>query len=380
MYGPAAGHPVLPLVACENLGYPGSKHIFYDERGLLGMALHPDFPDTRKFYVRYSAQRHESTPPTFDHTDVLVEYKATSELTQVDPDSKRIILSVPQPDPTHNGGAVCFGQDGYLYSSYGDGGYLSRPASADYQDWYSENFGNSAQIVERDLLGGIHRLNVDQPGNDTPYTIPPDNPLVGECGHNEYYAWGFRNPWRMSVDSHGRLFAADVGEQLYEEVNLVEKGTNYGWNIKEGTHCFNADNYTNPLPDCPEQTPPVVRGGEPLRDPIIEYPRTRENIVIGTAVIGGYVYEATSISDLNGDYVFGDFLGRVFAASPSPSSDQNTWAIKELPIMNHHSPNGHQYILSFGRDAAGELYLLTTQDPQRPDGNTGVVYRISPAS
>lgn len=218
--------------------------------------------------------------------------------------------------------------------------------------------------MTENLLASVLRIDIDERTPGKRYAVPEDNPLVGRDGLDEYYAWGFRNPWRMSFDD-GDLFVADVGERTYEEVNLVEKGGNYGWNIKEGTRCFRED-------DCPDETPADVRNGEPLIDPIIEYPHSAEGAdVTGVSVIGGYVYRGSELPALDGVYVFGDFLaeGRLFAATHDDDSDES-WSTAVIETDDEKLDR----LVSFGRDDDGEVYVLGIG----ADG--GGFYRIVPAA
>ncbi len=317
------------------------------ERGLLGIALHPDFAENRRLFLQYSTQRREGTPAEYDHTTVLAEFEATDDGVRATPKSERAVLEIPQPSDFHNGGDLAFGPDGYLYVSVGAGG----------------GGEGGGQDVTTDFLGSILRIDVDERADDQEYAVPDDNPLVGREGLDEYYAWGFRNPWRLSFDGDD-FYVADVGESSYEEVNLVEKGGNYGWNVREGTHCLNAD-------DCPDETPEDVRGGEPLLDPIIEYPHS-DAAVSGVAVIGGYVYRGSDLPALEGAYVFGDLqaAGRLFAASRP--DDDGLWptTVVELPDDGANL----EQILAFGRDGDGEVYVLGVGE----DG--GGLFRIVPVA
>ena len=354
-----------------------------DERGLLGLAFHPNFAENRKFYVAYSAPRREGTPSNYTHTQVVEEYEATDDGTAARPGTQRPLLEMPSPYYTHNGGSLAFGpDDGYLYISVGNGGgALKSPKQVD--DWYAPNRGGNGQDVGHNLMGSILRIDVDTQENGEAYGIPDDNPLVGDTGLDEHYAWGFRNPWRMSF-SDGRLMAADVGQDRYEEVNEVEKGSNYGWNVKEGTHCFAATGSPSETrTSCPSSTPESVRGGEPLIDPVVEYPHpnVEGGPGAGISVIGGYFYENATIPELEGKYVFGDYskgkakpTGSLFAATPTESGQ---WSTEEITLAD--TGNGHLdgFLLSVGRDNDGELYALTTKE-LGPTGETGAVVRIRP--
>ncbi|HET7324832.1 MAG TPA: PQQ-dependent sugar dehydrogenase [Halococcus sp.] len=346
------------------------------EQGLLGIAFHPDYQQNRKFYLRYSAPPRDDTPKPYSHVEVLAEFRASDDGSRGKPDSERILLEVREPQSNHNAGAVAFGPDGYCYVPFGDGGGGNDTGFGHADDWYHENEGGNGQNVSANFLGSLLRIDVDSRENDKPYGIPDDNPLVGKPGLDEQYAWGFRNPWRMGF-SNGTLFVADVGQNLYEEVNIVEKGGNYGWNVREGTHCFDAENPLDSPKHCPVRTPSDVRGGEPLLDPIIEYPHTKNDQPIGSAVIGGYVSEG-QVDALDGMYIFGDYsegdgtpTGSLFAATPLK---EGLWPFVELEIEGRENGELNALLLSIGRDNAGDLYVLTTNDELG-----GAVHKLVPA-
>ncbi|ELZ16762.1 blue (type 1) copper domain-containing protein [Haloterrigena salina JCM 13891] len=298
----------------------------YDERGLLGVEFHPDFAENGRFFVRYSAPPNEETPDRWSHVAVLSEFTVTDDGSSADPDSERRILEIQSPQYNHVAGPMAFGPDGYLYVPMGDGGGANDDMLGHVDDWYDGNDGGNGQDVSDNLLGSVLRLDVDQEGEDRPYAIPEDNPLVdSDEGLDEHYAWGFRNPFGISFDSDGRLFVSDAGQDLFEEANLVEAGGNYGWNVKEGTHCFSTDSPSQPPEDCPDSAPDEAPyDGQELQDPIVEYPHVYQEQVVGITIIGGHVYEAGDIADLDGKYVFGDWTadparqspqGRILAAS-----------------------------------------------------------------
>ncbi|WP_433627051.1 PQQ-dependent sugar dehydrogenase [Halomicrococcus sp. NG-SE-24] len=328
------------------------------EKGLLGVALHPDFAENRRLFVRYSAPRRQGTPSSYSHTFVLAEFEATADGRRVRRDSERTVLEIPEPQANHNAGSVLFGPDGYLYVGVGDGGAGGDQGAGHVQDWYDAVDGGNGQDVTENLLGSVLRIDVDSRDGDRPYGIPDDNPLVGGPGRDEQYAWGLRNPWRMSFDG-ADFFVADVGQRRYEEVNLVEKGGNYGWNVREGAHCYQAEN-------CPDATPKSVRGGEPLVDPVVEYAHSGDPG--GVSVIGGHVYRGSTLPGLRGAYVFGDLRakGRLFVAT---RSENRPWPIRVVEVAG----DGLDRILSFGRDDAGELYVLRTA------GGDGRLHRVVPA-
>lgn len=375
----------------------------FDERGLLGIACHPDFEDNGRVFVRYSGHRRPGEPSRW-HTEVLSEFTGDSET--IDPDSERELLRFYQPHIIHQGGSVLFGPDGYLYTTTGDGGDVFDDHEA---SWYEKNPGMGAhsQTTTDNLLGGVIRIDVDTVAGDRPYGIPDDNPLVDREGHrDEYYAWGFRNPWGASFDGDD-LYVADVGQARFEIVNLVEKGGNYGWNIREGTHCIDMDASRDPPAECPDETPKDVRGGEPLHGPLIEYPQfhpTGEAFSgefdtdrqYGSAVIGGHVYRG-SVDALEGAYVFGDWsqephgdpLGQLFLARPRDELEEVHWYFEELDLWgieritidadNDVAENDrlHRYVASVDEDLDGELYALVTETPNIV-GETGEIRRIVP--
>ncbi|MEF8780096.1 MAG: PQQ-dependent sugar dehydrogenase [Haloferacaceae archaeon] len=322
------------------------------ERGLLGLSLHPEFASNGRLYARYSSRPRAGTPSGYSHTFVLAEF-STREDGTIDAASERTLLEIPQPQGNHNSGPVAFGPDGYLYVGVGDGGAGGDAGTGHVEDWYGPNDGGNGQDVTENLLGSILRIDVDDRSDGLPYGVPDDNPLVGREGLDEQYAWGLRNPWGRSFDG-GDLYVADVGQNRFEEVNLVEMGGNYGWNVKEGTHCYGAES-------CPGTTP----DGEPLRDPVIEYPHGDAD-VSGVAVVGGHVYRGDAVSGLSGHYVFGDLNadGRLFVAEPA---DEGLWPTTVLEIEGE-SRDALGRLLGLSRDREGELYALTP----------GGVHRIVP--
>jgi glucose/arabinose dehydrogenase len=345
----AGAEPETAVDLTDRMADPGG------EMGLLGMAVHPDYDGAGRAYLRYSAPPRPGTPDGFSHTFVLSEFELTTGA--IGPDSERTLLEIPQPQANHNAGAVAFGPDGSLYVGVGDGGGANDQGRGHVSDWYDEVEGGNGQDITENLLGSVLRLDVDDRSGDRPYAIPDDNPLVGRAGLDEQYAWGFRNPWRLSFGPDGRLFVADVGQSSYEEVNVVERGGNYGWNVREGAGCFRAQ-------ECPTTGP----DGTPLVDPVIEYPHDGGE-VSGISVIGGHVYEGEAIPSLRGRYVFGDFRarGRLFVATEG----EDEWTTTTAPIDGIGSN-----VLSFGTTADGELLVCSTDSV---DGDSGGVHRIEPA-
>jgi glucose/arabinose dehydrogenase len=342
----------------------------FDERGLLSLAFHPNFAENGRFFVHFSAPLREGGPEGWDHTGTVTEFRVDeTNSNRANPDSKRIILEIDQPQFNHNGGHIAFGPDNFLYIPLGDGGGANDVGRG------HPDIGNGQDPST--LLGSILRIDID--GGD-PYAIPADNPFIDDSdAMDEIFAYGFRNPYHISFDNagEGTLFAIDVGQDLWEEVNIVTMGNNYGWNIREGKHCFDPDNPTEPPDECPE----TGTRGEDLTDPIFEYRNARHD-GIGIAIVGGYVYRGEALNELRGNYIFADWSrgfdpgdGSLFSASETDDG----WDINELEITTG-SGDGRlgRYILAIGEDADGELYLLTTGMPG-PAGNTGEIYRIVPA-
>jgi len=322
------------------------------EKGLLGIALHPDYDGSGRMYVRYSAPLRDRMPSNYSHTFVLSEFRVADG--RLEKDSERVLLEIPEPQRNHNAGAIGFGPDGYLYVAVGDGGAGNDQGRGHVDDWYDAVEGGNGQDVTENLLGSILRIDVEGGDSGHPYGIPEDNPLVGEAGLDEQYAWGFRNPWRFSWGPDGRLFVADVGQSSYEEINVVERGGNYGWNVREGRSCFRADS-------CPTTGP----DGDPLVDPIIQYPHDGDGIT-GVSVIGGHVYTGSRIDALQGRYVFADYVaeGQLLVGTEGDGD----WSLDAVPI----SGIGPQ-VLSVGRTPVGELLVCSTGE------SGGAVHRIRAA-
>jgi glucose/arabinose dehydrogenase len=326
------------------------------EMGLVGLAMHPEFTSNGRFYVRYSADPRPGTPENYNHTFVLAEFEAEPGADAADASTERTVLEIPEPQANHNSGNIVFGPDGYLYVGVGDGGGAGDQGMGHVQDWYDKVGGGNGQDVTENRLGSILRIDVDATDGDRPYGIPDDNPLVGEAGFDEHYAWGIRNPWGMSFGPDDRFFVADVGQNEWEEVDMVEKGGNYGWNVREGSHCYDAQ-------ECPTVTP----DGERLVPPIIEYPHGGGE-VSGNAVVGGYCYEGNAVPALQGEYVFGDFQsgGDVFVATEPESGP---WPTRAVPVDH---PKFGPRITGFGRNTDGEILVCCV-------GGGGRVLRLTSA-
>lgn len=345
----------------------------FDERGLLGLVLHPNFAENKKLYVCYSGKLRAEAPADWDHTMRICEYTADGQSARAD--SEKLILEIDQPYFNHNGGMLLFGPDGYLYIASGDGGNANdRDARDKPKGRPPEGNGQNLQT----LRGKILRIDVN---SGSPYSVPRDNPFVGKANiRPEIYAYGLRNPWRISFDRGGQheLFAADVGQDGYEEVDIIVKGGNYGWNIREGMHCFDPRDPRKTPEDCPK----VGRNGEPLLDPIMEYknlknhPRDPEGK--GISITGGYVYRGKALPHWNGKYIFADWSsawakpqGVLFVGS---KSQDGKWGWETVTPAKTQTTF---YITGFGEDAEGELYLLTNGS-NGLSGSTGKIYKIVP--
>jgi glucose/arabinose dehydrogenase len=298
-----------------------------NEEGLLGLAFHPQFARNGEVFVCYSVK---SKP----RTEVVSRFRVRpGDPDRADPASEEVLLSIDQPFPNHNGGSIAFGPDGFLYWGLGDGGSRDDP------------FGNGQKLDT--LLGKILRLDVDRRDEGKGYAIPADNPFVNTANaRGEIFALGFRNPWQIAFDPvTGKLWAADVGQDLLEEVNVVTKGGNYGWSVREGTQPFGNRKAT----------------ADALIDPVWEYDHQ-----IGKSITGGFVYRGQAIPELVGAYLYGDFVsGRLWALK----LDQATGKATNVKIPWNGLP-----IFGFGSDADGEAYVLTSS----PTGQG--VFRLAPAT
>jgi glucose/arabinose dehydrogenase len=272
------------------------------EEGLLGLAFAPDFTSSHKFYVYYSAGNPRRA--------VLSRFVADGD--RADPATEQVLLQIDEPFANHNGGQLAFGPDGYLYVGVGDGGSGGDP------------MGNGQNVNA--ILGKVLRIDV----SGAAYTIPPDNPFANGGGKPEIFAWGFRNPWRFSFDTATRqLWVADVGQNMWEEVDRVEKGKNYGWNIMEGSHCF------KPSSGCDTSG--------------LELPRAEYSHDEGCSISGGFVYRQGALRELEGWFVYSDFCsGRIWALNTADdASEPVQLADSKLPVV------------SFMQGADHELYLVT---------------------
>jgi uncharacterized repeat protein (TIGR03806 family) len=302
----------------ENREDVAEKQIFLDiqkvvsregnEEGLLGLAFHPDFESTHEFFVYYSTRPRAS---------VISRFKVSKENpNQADRDSEEELMRIDQPYSNHNGGSLRFGPDGYLYIGLGDGGLADDPHS------HAQNLST--------LLGSILRIDVNTKENGLAYAIPQDNPFVDHPdARGEIWAYGLRNVWRLAFDQKtGQLWAGDVGQDRVEEINLIVKGGNYGWNIREGFQPFAPSTQHKPMD---------------LLDPLVEYARQD-----GQSVTGGLVYRGRELTEFQGDYFYGDYLSG------------NVWSLKsenDTRISNILVAETGLEIAAFGEDAHGRMLL-----------------------
>jgi glucose/arabinose dehydrogenase len=348
----------------------------YDERGLLGVAFHPNYQNNGRFFVYYQLPPRAGGPApgvAWNNLSRISEFRA-GDKDHADMNSERILLQWDDPQFNHNGGTLAFGPDGYLYISIGDGGAADDVAPGHVEDWYAANKGGNAQNVDSNWLGKILRININSANG---YDNPPDNPFVGKPGLDEIYAFGFRNPFRFSFDMGGdhKLISMDAGQVLWEEINVIKKGGNYGWNVKEGRHCFDAAHDSMVLGSCPF----ADTMGNRLIDPVIEV-NNWANPAGGraTTIIGGNVYRGNEIAGWDGKYIFGTFSqtpttanGELFMATVSNS---DKWSYDEVNLKSHPDDVGY-YLRGFGQDNQGELYL-TVSSMLGPSGSTGKVFKL----
>ena len=333
-----------------------------EERGILGLALHPQFKSNHKFYVVYSAPRRASAPSQWDHAERLSEFKTSgTDFNSADPASERIVLEIDEPDWNHNSGRVAFGPDGYLYWTVGDGGAFNDVGDVARGRGHPPE-GNGQKLDT--LLGKVLRLDLD---HGVPYGIPKDNPFAdGKKGFPEIYAYGLRNPWGISFDRGGRhdLIVTDVGQDRWEEINVIVNGGNYGWRLREGFEGFDPN---DPL-HAPTNAATVGADGKPFVEPVFAYKTLRgrgtDPESFGVAITGGYVYRGKAFPELVGKYVFADWSrnmalpdGTLLVAT-IPKESSARWTVQPLALKDF--PNGRikSYIWALGEDEEGELYVL----------------------
>ncbi len=346
----------------------------YDERGLLGFAFHPNYANNNKVYTYISADFDQSAVnfttlsggEAADHMSEVAEWVVVNPLDSNSlASAKRSILAIAQPQFNHNGGMLDFGPEGYLYIAVGDGGNRN-----------DEGVGHGSDGNARDNtnpLGSLLRIDVDtpMPANGR-YSIPNSNPFVGQAGLDEIFVFGLRNPYRFSIETSTggghNLYIGDVGQDAIEELNripLSSAGSNFGWNYKEGSFFFSVvdgSTFVSPTPPSGVVIPPLV-------DPLVEYDHNE-----GISIIAGYEYQGADIPSLRGHYVFGDW-GRSFA-----SPDGRLFLVNEnnqLREMRTESVAG-VHVTGFGRDSAGEIYVVGTQGFRVTDTGLGSLQKIVP--
>ena len=351
----------------------------FDERGLLGLAFHPGFanPASAGYQTLYTYTSEPVQGPAdftvdlpaeeMNHQSVIAEWRLAPGGDVVDPSSVRELLRIDQPQFNHDGGTLAFGPDGYLYIALGDGG-----GANDTADGHGEQ-GNGQNI--NTVHGSLLRIDPLAP-ESTPdsrnavsangaYRIPWDNEFVGTDGVDEIYAYGLRNPYGFSFDpATGALIVADVGQGFVEEINIVRKGLNYGWNIKEGDFLFD---------------PEGVAVGLPFEDPALADPIAQYDHDDGLSIIGGHIYYGALLPQLRGLYVFGDF-SRQFRNPDGRLLVANLWTgtIEELLIGPDQQSLG-LFVKGVGQDRHGEIYILAST-ALGPFGNNGVVLKLVPPS
>ena len=326
------------------------------EQGFLGFAFHPDFPADPRVYANFNPAGGGAQPT------VVAEWKVdANDPNKVDPGSQRTVIAIHQPASNHNGGMIAFGPDGYLYIGMGDGGGSN--------DTY--NTGRDPKYLHAKML----RIGVEPDGtpdsapacNNCPvldgfdYTIPADNPFVGVEGfHPEIWAWGFRNPWRFFFDREtSLLYAADVGQGVYEEVAVVAAGEDHGWSVMEGAHCFGGK-------PCDTAAGPGQVNADGMTMPIAEYDHSQGRC----SVTGGPVYRACEVPEWGGLYFYGDYCtGEIWALRWDGSK------VEELGVI---ADSNHQ-IFGSGYDGHGRVYFTTVEINEFKEPVNGRVIRVSPA-
>ena len=302
-----------------------SSIVAYDdktnEEGFLGLAFHPKFKENGEFFVYYTNKAKK-------HQNVVSRFRVSKDNpNQADLKSEEILLVMDKPFCNHDGGTLAFGPDGYLYIAVGDGGLANDP------------YGNGQKLST--LLGKILRIDVDHKQGDLAYAIPKDNPFVGQKdARGEIWAYGLRNVWRLAFDPKtGVLWAGDVGQDYWEEIDLIEKGGNYGWNVREGFHPFVKKGGTPPAKD-------EKQAG--LIDPIFDYHHD-----LGKSITGGVVYRGKQVPELEGAYLYADYVSGKLWALWYDAAQKTVTANREIPLPKSIP------VMSFGEDENGEVYFTT---------------------
>jgi quinoprotein glucose dehydrogenase len=310
-----------------------------NEEGLLGLAFHPKYKENGEFFIYYTIK----DPP---HTSIISRFRVSKDADVADPKSEEVLMAIKQPFWNHNGGNLLFGPDGYLYIGLGDGGSANDPH-------------NNGQKMDT-FLGKILRIDVDRKEGGKNYAIPKDNPFVGRAGvAPEIFALGVRNIWGMAFDPVTKLFyAADVGQNLWEEINIIEKGGNYGWSIRESFHKFDKSNPKVTTKTGPGRTPDLQNKLDPksrqdLIDPIWEYHHDTD----GKSITGGMVYRGQLLPQLVGYYVYADYVsGNIWALK----YDERAKKVVANRAIGKPTVDGKEFnvpCMCIGEDEAGEIFL-----------------------
>jgi glucose/arabinose dehydrogenase len=352
--------PFLDVTADMVVPSPG-----YDERGLLGLAFHPNYTQNGRFFIRYSKSRTGvQGEPCFGtsfgcHEEILAEYQVSPGNPNIASPAGTILFRVNKPEFNHNSGDVVFGPDGFLYFTLGDGGGANDDLHLPNLPHGPIGNGQNIQVP----LGKVLRIDVD---HGAPYTVPPTNPFIG-TGLPEIWAYGLRNPYRFSFDSRpggdNRMWLTDVGQDMTEELNFGQIGANYGWAVMEGPHCFDPFNTT---------TPPATCNNAGMTLPIASYDHNE-----GIAIVGGFVYRGGRVPQMLGKYICGDFAraftsatGRLFYVDPTNLGG----GVRTLNIGPDHRELA-MFLKGFAQDQDGEIYALASTR-LGPAGAVGQVLKI----
>ncbi len=356
----------------------------FEERGLLGFALHPQFANNGRFFVSYSAPLRASAPQNWNYTRHVSEFTSKpGSVAHVDLNTERVLIALDWPSRKHNGGAMAFGPDGMLFIGLGDSGAshgigksviweaFNVPAEGLHWDKMAQD--------KQSLYGKILRIDVDH--GFPSYAIPKGNPFNATQGRPEIWAWGFRNPYRIAFDANGNgdLYVTAIAETLWEAAYRVKRPGNYGWPLIEGSHCVDRLIPRKPPVQCVKQG----LEGETLEIPVVEYANMQVNHPdsaslgvkgVGTAVTGARMYRGKQIQGLQGKLLIADWSasfkqasGQLFVATPNTPKDK-LWALEKLIQIDSR-------IISLSEDRNGEIYVLT-HDGMGPFGSTGKVYQL----
>lgn len=318
-----------------------NERVAYDdpsELGLMGVAFHPQYRSNGFVFVKYTPR---------GNLDIVSRFKKADTAEMVNLASEKIFLSLPKEDIMHHGGAPIFGPDDMLYIGTGEGVHFAKCYRAE----------NPAPLLTN-LLGKMLRIDVDREENGKPYGVPQDNPFYGQAGAlPEIFAYGLRNPWKFSFDPPTRMiWEADVGYALWEEINIIQQGRDYGWHGREGTHCF-----------YPKAEACALNPRETL--PILDYPHTKEQCkttpcLYGRAITGGFVYRGTRVPSLSGSYLFSDYdVGTFWMLTPDVTNPYRNTVRRIAPMFPGGKYNKTMRSATFGIDLNAEIYLTNWEFP-----------------